>query len=104
MLQKEKKKLISTITSVEEEVSLLNSKLENMIEFKINLKNGSNMIDEILEVGQMSRNMKGKKNEKIPPKKLVLLEKKTKFLMVDHMSQHRYQHVLPLHKSLKKLF
>lgn len=96
---------------MEEDVSLLNSKLGKIIEFESILKNGSNMLDEIFEVGKMSRNMKGKwfeysmnnKNENIPLKKFVLLEKKTNFLMMDHMPQHRVQHAISYHNNFKNL-
>lgn len=91
----EKEKLVSAITHIEEEVALLNSKLENMKKYVCMLNNGSNMLYEILEVGKMSRNMKGigfdynsmNKEINIHTKKFVPSEKKIDFLMVDHMSQ-----------------
>ncbi|KAI5418080.1 hypothetical protein KIW84_042643 [Lathyrus oleraceus] len=82
----EKDKLGSTITGIEEEITLFKSKLENMPE-SLHLKNNSlDMLNGILQ-----RNMKvvgfeynsSNKNKKLPPKK------KTEFQMVDHMPQHR---------------
>lgn len=67
------------------------------------LNNGSDMLDEILEVEKMSRSIKGigfdynfmNKGIEIHTKKFVYLEKKTEFLMKDHMSQHPAQHMYP---------
>lgn len=67
------------------------------------LNNGSDTLDEILEVEQKSRNMKDirfdyssmNKKVKIPNKKFVSSKKKTKFLMKDHMPQQHAQHVYP---------
>lgn len=65
------------------------------------LNNGSNMLDEILEVRKMSRNVKGirfdyrsmSKETKFPTNKFVPLEKKTDFLIVDYMSQQSARHM-----------
>lgn len=46
----EKEKLVSTITGLEEEVILINSKLENMPKYVCMLNNGSNTLYEILEI------------------------------------------------------
>ncbi|XP_050895145.1 uncharacterized protein LOC127101741 [Lathyrus oleraceus] len=59
-LQAEKEKLLSTVTVLENEVTLLNSKLENMTKSVRRLNNGSIMLDEILQVGKGSRDLKGK--------------------------------------------
>lgn len=59
VFQKENEKLVSTITILEEEVTLLNSKIENMTKYVHMLNNGSNMLDGIFQVGKMSINMKG---------------------------------------------
>lgn len=99
----EKEKLGSTIAGLKEEVTLLKSKLENMTKFIRMLNNGSDVLDEILDVGNMSRNMKGirfdynfmNKGIQIPTKKFVSPENKTKFMMNDHMSQHPVQHMYP---------
>ena len=48
----EKEKLMSIITSLQEENTLLNSKLENMTKYVRMLNNGSNVLDEILQVGR----------------------------------------------------
>ena len=58
-LLQEKEKLISINNRLKEEVTLLNSKLENMIKFVRMLNNGSNMLDEIPKVGKMSRHVSG---------------------------------------------
>lgn len=58
------------------------------------LNNGSNMLDEILDVGKMSINMKGigfeptsmNNNDKTQPKKFVPPKNKTEFQMLDHMA------------------
>lgn len=52
----EKEKLVSTITGLGKEVTLLNSKLENMTKFVHMLSNNSNMLDDTLKVMKMSRN------------------------------------------------
>lgn len=54
-----KEKLGSTIASLEEEVTLLKSKLDNMAKYVCILNNGSKALDEILEVRKMSNNVKG---------------------------------------------
>lgn len=47
----EKEKLGSTIARLEEEVTLLKSKLDNMTKYVCMLNNGSDMLDDILEIG-----------------------------------------------------
>lgn len=79
VLQEEMKELASTITSIEKDISSLNSQLENRFHSEINLMHMSNLLDEKLEVREMSRDMKkpnvgtSMKDEinKIPPKKVV---------------------------------
>jgi hypothetical protein len=93
------KKLTSTIFDMKEEVTLLNSKLENMTKYVKMLKKGSDILDETLEVGKRPGDMKGiwfdnniiKKNKSVPKKK-VPPKKKTQEQMSDHMSQHSVQH------------
>lgn len=90
----EKEKLDSTTVDLEEDVTLLKSKLDNMTKFVCMLSNDFNMLDEILEVWKKYMNMKStgfnydsrKKKVKIPTNKVVFPEKKTEFLMKDHMS------------------
>jgi len=89
----EKEKLMSIITGLQEENTLLNSKLENMTKFVRMLNNGSNVLDEILQVGKTYGNMKGigfdyrtvNKESKIPIKKFVSPKKMIEFVMLDHM-------------------
>jgi len=79
-LEKQKK----TINDLQEENTLLNSKLENMTKFVRMLNNGSNVLDEILQVGKTSGNMKGigfdydtvNKEIKIPIKNFLSLLKR----------------------------
>lgn len=90
MLHFRKKKLVSIIIGLEEEDTLLNSKLENMKKYICRLNNGWDMLDEILEVGKMSKNMKAigfdynfmNKEVEIPTKKFVPQMKKNQFLML----------------------
>ncbi|KAK2359745.1 hypothetical protein QL285_085090 [Trifolium repens] len=106
----EKEKLMSTITGLQEEATLLNSKLESMTKSIRMLNNGSNVLDEILQAGKTSGNMKGigfdngtMNNEiKIPTKKFVSPVKKTEFIMLDHMSQHPTRHLNPQSRNKKK--
>lgn len=58
------------------------------------MNNGPNMLDEILKVGKMSKNMKGigfgprsmSKKDKTQPKTFVPYKNKNKFQMLDHMA------------------
>jgi len=94
-LRLEKEKLLSNISRLQDEV-IVDLKLENMTKHVRMLNNGYNVLDEILQVGKTSGNMKGigfdygtmNKEIKIPTKKFVSPEKKTEFVMLDHMSQH----------------
>lgn len=82
-LLQEKEKLLSTITGLEEDVTLLNSKLRYFTISKSVMDNDSNMVD--VMIGNMkvvvfdysSMN----KNFKVLIKKFVSLEKKIEFLM-----------------------
>lgn len=66
---------------------MLNSNLENMIKFVRMLRNGSDMLDEILEIGKMSRNMKPirfnynsmNKENKVSTKNFVPLRRRMSF-------------------------
>lgn len=49
MLHKEKDNLISTITGLEDEICLLNAKLESMLEFVSVMNNNSYMLDDVFE-------------------------------------------------------
>jgi hypothetical protein len=51
--------LTFTVTNLEEEAALLNSMLINMTKSIRILKDDSKVFDEILEVGKMSKDMKG---------------------------------------------
>jgi len=88
----EKEKLMSIITSLKEE-NTLKSKLENMTKSVRMLNNGSNVLDERLQVGKSSGNMKGigfdyetvNKEIKISTKKYVPPKRKAELVMLDHM-------------------
>jgi hypothetical protein len=90
--------------------SLLNSKLENMTKYVRMLNNGSNVLDEIRQVGKTYGNMKGivfdygtvNNESKIPTKKFVSPKKKTEFAMLDHMSQHLVWHLITQPRNKKK--
>ncbi|XP_050895373.1 uncharacterized protein LOC127101991 [Lathyrus oleraceus] len=58
-LQDGKENLLSTISGLKDEVTLLNYKLENMTKLIRMLNNGSGMLDEILQVGKGVGNLKG---------------------------------------------
>ncbi|KAI5390946.1 hypothetical protein KIW84_075988 [Lathyrus oleraceus] len=57
-LQVEKEKLLSTVTDLKNEVTLLSSKLENMTNSIRMLNNGSDMLNEIIQVGKEAGNLK----------------------------------------------
>lgn len=75
----EKDKFGSTITGLEEEVALLKSKLDNMNKYVSMLNSGSNMLDEILEIGEKKAigfdYSSMNKKVKFPNKKFVAPEK-----------------------------
>lgn len=101
-----KEKLGSTIIGLEDKVTLLKSKLDNMTKYVSMLNNGFDMLYEILDIGEKKAigfeyNSMNKK-VKFPSKKFITPEKKTQFQMKDHMSQHLAQHVYPYNKGNKK--
>lgn len=94
----EKDKVGSTIAGLEEEVTLLKSKLDNLTKYICMLNNDSDMLDEILEIVEKKTiefdYSSMNKNVKFPTKKIG-------FQMLDHMSQHRARHVYPQHRGIK---
>jgi hypothetical protein len=58
-LTQEKEKLQGENVDLQEEVSLLETKLESMNRSLCMLNNGSNMLDEILKEGRKGRSLKG---------------------------------------------
>jgi predicted RNase H-like nuclease (RuvC/YqgF family) len=58
-IAQEKEKLTSTTTSSKEEVTLLKSKLTNMTKSVRMLNKGTNMLEEVLEIGKRSSDKKG---------------------------------------------
>lgn len=111
MLQEEIKKLSSNITSVEKEISSLNSQLENKSHHVSNLINSSSLIDDKIMFGELSRDVKGikvgtnmkDKNKKILLMKVVIPKEKIEVMKWDHMSQHRAQHVSSHHNKKQPL-
>lgn len=102
-LRIEKEKLLSTIYGFQNEVTLLTSKLYNMTKSVRMLNNGSDMLDEILQVDKGSGNLKGvgfdyqslKKQGGTSMTRFVSPESKIEFVMSDQMSQHPVQHLKP---------
>ena len=99
-LQIEKDKILSTISGLQDEVTLLTSKLDdNMTKYVRMLNTGFDMLDEILQVGKGSRNFTGvgfnyqsiNKQGGISMAKFVSPESNTGFLMSNQMSQHLVQ-------------
>lgn len=99
LLKKEKKS--SNISYPKEENTWLKSQLDNMSKSIHMLNNGSEMLDEILEVEKMYRNMKGigfesssmNKKDKTQPKKFVPPKKKSEFQILDQMTKQPKKHV-----------
>lgn len=58
-LQAEKEKLLTTLSNLQSEVSLLTSKLEKMTKFIRMLNNGTDLLEEILLVGKGVGNLTG---------------------------------------------
>ena len=114
-LTQEKEKLLNINVELQEEVSLLNSKLEGMNKSLRMLNNGSNVLDEILEVGKKGRSMKGvgfdykttNKEGHNTAKKFVSSEKQTafqrqtEFQMSNKKSQQVVQYVYSQYMNLK---
>src|ERR1044072_3111196 len=114
-LIQEKEKLLNINAELQEEVSLLNSKLEGMNESLRMLNNGSNILDEILKDGKKGRSMKwigfdykstseeGKNTAKmfVSPEKQTEFLKQTEFQMSDNKSQQVVQHVYTKSQNLK---
>lgn len=80
----------STFACLKEEVTLLKSKLDNMTKSLRMLNNGSNMLDEVLEIGEKKAIVLDYISMN---KKVKITTKKIEVLMKDHMSQHPVQHV-----------
>jgi len=103
----EKENSLSTISCLQNEITLLTFKLDNMTNSVRMLNNDSNMLDEILQVGKGSGNLKGigfnyqslKKQGTTSVTKFVLTESKFEFAMSDQMSRHLVQHLKPQAKS-----
>jgi hypothetical protein len=65
--------LISIVTHLEEEVTLLKSKLTNITKTVRMLNKGSDILDELLEVGKMTRDIGGSGFDHCPRRKSNLL-------------------------------
>lgn len=55
----EKEKFLSTISGLQDEVTLLTSKLDNMTKYVRMLNNVSDMLEEVIQVGKGSGTLKG---------------------------------------------
>lgn len=86
VLHKEKEKLTSTITGMEEEVTWMNSKIEHITKYVCMLNSGFDILDEILDIGEKKViGINFKKEVKTLPKKTMAHEQKRKYLVDDHM-------------------
>src|ERR1044072_3569550 len=115
-LLEEKKKLQLENTELQEEVSLLESKLEGLNKFLRLLNNGTDALDNLLEASKKGRSKKGNDfdynpiNEEgqKPKSKVVTPEEKSEFVQINDfqknikMSQHVVQHVSPSVRSSKQ--
>ncbi|KAI5397466.1 hypothetical protein KIW84_063330 [Lathyrus oleraceus] len=85
----EEDKLGSTILDLEEEVTLLKSKLDNMIKFVRMLNNGFDMLDDITEIGEkkaigfdyssMNKKVLQEVKENVKNRKVMLKAKRTPY-------------------------
>jgi len=99
-LQAEEEKQLSTISSLQNEVTLLSSKVQNKTKFIRMLNNWSDMLDEILQVGKRTGNLKGiwfnyqslNKLGKTPVTKFIPSKKEYELTMLDQMLQHPSRH------------
>src|ERR1044072_7361019 len=113
-LLEEKKKLQLENTELQEEVSLLESKLEGLNKSLRLLNNGTNALDDLLEASKKSRRKKGidfdynsiNEEGQKPKSKFVTPEEKLEFVQVNDfqkntkMSQHVVQHVASSVRSI----
>jgi hypothetical protein len=95
----QQEKIIKKLAQEKEEVTLLNSKLTNMTKFVRMSNKGTNMLDEVLQIGKRSSDTKGlgfhnhiNKEVKTAPKKTIHPKKKSQEQMSNRMSQHPAQH------------
>lgn len=89
---------------MKEEMTLPNSKIDNLKKYDSLMINYSNMVDVMIgnmKVVGLDYNYMNKK-VKIITRKFVSSEKKIEFMMNDHMSQHPAQHVYPHNGGNKK--
>ena len=91
-MEAEKKAGTDTISHLEGEVQMLNSKLDQMTKYVKMLTNGTDKLEEILQVGQNVGNKSGLGF--VAAKKSIVDKKKIRFdkQMSKHMSQHSTQH------------
>src|ERR1044072_5238622 len=115
-LLEEKRRLQLENTELQEEVSLLESKLEGLNKSLRLLNNGTDALDNLLEDSKKGRSKKGigfdynstNKEGQKPKSKLVTLEEKSEFVQINDfqkntkMSQHVVQHVAPSVRSIKQ--
>ncbi|XP_057432974.1 uncharacterized protein LOC130725802 [Lotus japonicus] len=109
-LRKEKQDLLSINNNLQEEVSVLKSKIEGMIKSVRMLNNGTDMFDLMLESGKTTKDLKGLGYEndsttndfKKTTHEFVPAERKSEFHMFNQLSQHEVKHVYPQTSHVQK--
>jgi hypothetical protein len=110
VLTEDKNRLLSTVSTLEDENTFLNSNLTNMLKNVRMMNKGTKMLDDMLETGRIPGDTIGlgfdnqyKEEVKATPKKKESLRKKIQEKTFDQMSQHHAQQQ-PQHPArLKKL-
>src|ERR1044072_3458123 len=117
ILIQEKEKLQDANVELQEEVSLLETKLESMNKYFCMLNNGSNVLDEILKARKKGRSMKdigfdykstnqeGRNTRKscVASERETEFKKQIEYQVSDKKSQHPVQHVHTQVRSLKNV-
>ncbi|XP_057443220.1 uncharacterized protein LOC130735138 [Lotus japonicus] len=109
-LRKEKQDLLSINGILQEEVSVLKSKIEGMIKSVRMLNNGTDMFNLMLESGKTTKDLKGLGYEidstnndfKKTTHQFVPAERKSEFHMSNQLSQHVVKHVYPQTSHVQK--
>ena len=96
-LENEKKELLCTVSQLQNEVTLLNSKLYDMADSLRRMKNGADMIK---EVGDSEGHCQSdNKQRRVYAEKFLPIERKKMITMSNHMLQHPGRHDEPPNKS-----
>ncbi|XP_057432497.1 uncharacterized protein LOC130725270 [Lotus japonicus] len=102
-LEADKKRLKDMNKNLQEEISVLKSRHEEMIKSVRMLKKGSDVLDQILETGKMAKDMKGigygleptSEGGSKSENNFVPSEKRTEFKVTNQMFQQGVKHVYP---------